>query len=119
MIAARDFRKPFPSVFSPISLIAPAHDTIHRAHETGGFTESIEMLNHGDLMRQAAIETSKTHGAHAANCVRKVGRSHFHIDVSPIQSELRKRGFDHGDGRISRRALRHTADKFRKEALGS
>lgn len=109
------FQKTFPVSVLADELFAAPHDAVHRAHHGGGFAQTVEMRNHRDLVRQAAIEAAEAHRLGPAHGRAEVGGRDLHVHVAPVQPVMRESGFDHGDGGIARRALRHRAGEFVKE----
>ena len=95
--------------------LAAADGAVDRAHDARRLAEPVEMLDHGDLVRDRAVEADPAHGAGPLHRVAELLRRHLAIDVAGVDAVMPIRGLDHGDGRILGGTLREGAGEHAQE----
>ena len=93
-------------------LIVHAIDAVHRAHQLGRLAQFIQVLNHGHLVRDRKIRSTKTHRPQPAHGVLQVVGRHFERQVAPIQFGRDKRPFHHELGWVAGDGLPHAAHQL-------
>ncbi len=93
-------------------------DTVYGADDFSGSAKSVEMLDDGDFVGDAAVEPAKAHCAGATNRLCKIGCGHLHVDVSPWQVVVCESRFHHDSRGIACGALGHGAGEMVKERCG-
>ena len=74
--------------------------------------EFIEERKDRHLVRDGEIDTAQAHGAHAQEGIGEFLRSHFHGEVSPVETAVGERGFLHHTGRIFGNGLSEYTNQF-------
>ena len=62
--------------------------------------EVIQVFDHGELVRQRAVEACPAHGAGTAHRVGQPLGRHFAVDVAPFHAVVAVGGLDHGHRRV-------------------
>jgi len=83
--------------------LAAADSAIDGANDGGGAAETVEILDHGDLVRHGTVEPDPAHRTRAAHSIAQRLRGYFTIEIARVDEMVRIRGLDHRHGWIPAR----------------
>ena len=84
----------------PDESVAVADDAVDRADDRCGFTEPVEVLDHGHLVGDRAVEADPAHRPRATDRVAEGGGGDVAVDVARGESVLLVGRLDHRHGRV-------------------
>ena len=75
--------------------IPVTHNAVYRSHQRGGFSQSIQIRDHGYFVGNSTVATSKAHYSHAANRIAETLCVDLEVNVSPVQAVVLKGTLNH------------------------